>query len=77
MSRLTEARWINLFLRQVGTLEPALELVNAMRFGMKSYGNAPDSKPEDAAEAYVTESTSGRWSRHVTQSAGGVQRTIG
>ena len=55
MPRLTESQWINLFLRRLGSLEPALDIVNAMRYGMKTYGEAPDLEPEAAAEAYVAE----------------------
>ena len=55
MPRLTESQWINLFLRRLGSLEPALDIVNAMRYAMKTYGDAPDLKPEVAAEAYVAE----------------------
>jgi hypothetical protein len=63
MPRLTESQWINLFLRRLGSLEPALDIVNAMRYPMKAYGDAPDLEPEGAAESYVGELALGRWSQ--------------
>jgi hypothetical protein len=57
MPRLTESQWINLFLRRLGLLEPSLDIVNAMRYAMKTYGNAPDLDPELAAEAYVADTS--------------------
>ena len=60
MPRLTESQWINLFLRRLSSLEPALDIVNAMRYAMKTYGDAPDLEPEVAAESYVEVLVPGR-----------------
>ena len=60
MPRLTESQWINLFLRRLGSLEPELDILDAMRYAMKTYGDAPDLEPEVAAESYVAELVPGR-----------------
>ena len=63
MPRLTESQWVNLFLRRLGSLLPALDIVDAMRYAMKAYGDAPDLEPDGAAESYVGELAPGRWSQ--------------
>ena len=53
MDQLSETQWINLFLRRLGNVEPSVEIAQAIRYAMRSYGDEPASDPDRAAEGYA------------------------